>query len=102
MKKSTMLLILTILFVTGCKNSVPSCDDKGVQKLLETILEKKKIKLIKNAAITTINTGDKNCLCKSYMTIKDEDGDVEEHRMIYEINMADNGKEYTVSLKVDQ
>lgn len=102
MKSSVIILALSLVALTGCKASVPSCDDKEIDSLLSKILIGQGFSLVKNSAITTVRSDDRVRICKSLMTVKEAASpQTEEIGVIYEINLADNGKEFTVNLRAE-
>lgn len=95
--KSSFLLLAMIL--TGCGSSLPECSDKEVIALLKNISKKNDVELVKISGISTKNRGDKSCTCVALATFKDG-ADQEELSIQYEIDLSDDGKEFTVEMSL--
>ena len=97
-----MLIFMISLLASGCGGSVPPCDSKEVKELLIKILDDADMALISNGAISTTKSDDKSRICKSVMKVKNKQTkEQEEVGVQYEINLADNKKEFAVTLRLE-
>lgn len=91
-----------LLALAGCTSSVPPCDDKEVAKTLKEILAEQDFLLLNNNGISTTKSAYKMRICKSLMKVRDKQtNEIEELVATYEINLADNGREFIVTLRYE-
>ncbi len=95
MKK--LFLIASMFLLTACDNEPPKCDAEEVTDVISQILAGKNLKFIQNSSVTTISQNGNVRMCKSRLKYN-QSGRVEEEFIQYEINISDNGKEFTVEI----
>lgn len=97
-----IILMACLLTLAGCTSSVPPCDDKEVAKTLKEILAEQDFLLLSNNGISTTKSTDKVRICKSMMKVRDkQNNEIENLVATYEINLADNGREFIVTLRYE-
>ena len=96
----SVLICLTIA-LSACGTEPPACDSKEVNEVLKDIVKDWDLILLKNEAISTIESKDRSRMCKSLMTVKEKGSDSEKLPVKYEIDLADNGEEFSVTLRRD-
>lgn len=103
MKMLTISFCTALLLVAGCDTKVPECDDKEVHGLLKKIFADNDVSLLSNSAISTIKTDGKTRMCRSMVNLKNnKTGEREKIMLQYEIVLADNKKEFTVEIFLDE
>ena len=96
---SKVALITSVcLMLVACGASVPGCDDKEVRDVLNKISRDNGVTLQKLSGISTASKGDKSCTCTAIATLS-EGGQTEDIPIEYIINLADNKKEFTVTMR---
>lgn len=97
---SKLVVLLLTLSLYGCGGSLPECSDEEVVKLLKKIYKKSGVNLTEVSGISTKDRKENTCSCSALGKFY-EDGVEEEYGIIYTINLADNGEEFTVTTRLD-